>query len=193
MIILSPFACIAYIFIMEKRSFHVVKSNTKGLKKDEDVEIFVNVVLELIEKSEVDSNRIKLEGMLKNYQRTSMADGADLAIIKELSEEGNMADESIDKQAAWYKLLRSIIEQSLKKFTKSPRLRLLLAYILHEKMKNKFKALFELMQAAEMKPNYQEEFSIYRYKMIIEEEMMEVDMRNNNEMNGMDVNQMIQF
>ena len=67
MIILSPFACIAYIFIMEKRSFHVVKSNTKGLKKDEDVEIFVNVVLELIEKSEVDSNRIKLEGMLKNY------------------------------------------------------------------------------------------------------------------------------
>jgi PAS domain S-box-containing protein len=193
MVLLSPFACLAYLFILDKRKFHVIKSNAKGLKKDEDVEIFVNVVLELIEKSDTDSNKIKLEGMLKNYQKNGVADGQELQIIKELTDDGPMGEDNTDKLSAWYRLLRSIIEQSLKKFTKSPRLRLLLAYLQHEKMKNKFKSLFELMQAAEMKPNYQEEFSIYRYKMIIEEEMIEADMRNNNEMNGMDVNQMVQF
>jgi PAS domain S-box-containing protein len=193
MAILCPFACIAYVFIIEKRSFHVIKANVKGLKKDDDVEIFVNVLLSLIEKSEVDSNRIKLEGMLKNYQKNCAADNVDEQILKELTDDGTIMDDNKDKLNAWYRLIKSIIEQSLKKFGKSPRLRLLLAYIQHEKIKNKFKSLFELMQASEMKPNYLEEFSIYRYKLIIEEEMIEMDMRHNNDVNGMDVNQMVLF
>jgi PAS domain S-box-containing protein len=193
MAILCPFACIAYVFIIDKRAFHVIKSNVKSLKKDEDVEIFVNVVLNLIEKSEVDSNKIKLEGMLKNYQKTGSAENTDENILKELTDDGPLMDDNKDKLNAWYRLIKSIVEQSLKKFGKSPRLRLLLAYIQHEKIKNKFKSLFELMQAAEVKPNYLEEFSIYRYKLIIEEEMIEMDMRHNNDVNGMDVNQMVQF
>ena len=132
MVLLSPFACLAYLFILDKRKFHVIKSNAKGLKKDEDVEIFVNVVLELIEKSDTDSNKIKLEGMLKNYQKNGVADGQELQIIKELTDDGPMGEDNTDKLSAWYRLLRSIIEQSLKKFTKSPRLRLLLAYLQHE-------------------------------------------------------------
>lgn len=193
MAILCPFACIAYVFIIEKRSFHVLKANVKGLKKDDDVEIFVNVILGLVEKSEVDSNRIKLEGMLRNYQKNSAVDSPDEAIVKELTDDGTIMDDNKDKLGAWYRLIKSIVEQSLKKFGKSPKLRLLLAYIQHEKIKNKFKSLFELMQAADMKPNYLEEFSIYRYKLIIEEEMIEMDMRHNNDMNGMDVNQMVLF
>lgn len=193
MAILCPFACIAYVFIIDKRAFHVIKSNVKSLKKDEDVEIFVNVVLNLIEKSEIDSNKIKLEGMLKNYQKTGSAENTDENILKELTDDGPLMDDNKHKLNAWYRLIKSIVEQSLKKFGKSPRLRLLLAYIQHEKIKNKFKSLFELMQAAEVKPNYLEEFSIYRYKLIIEEEMIEMDMRHNNDVNGMDVNQMVQF
>jgi PAS domain S-box-containing protein len=191
--LLCPFACIAYVFIIDKRSFHVIKANVKGLKKDEDVEIFVNIVLTLIEKNEVDSNKIKLEGMLKNYQKTAAAENNDETILKELAEDGPLMDDNKDKLEAWYKLIKSIVEQSLKKFGKSSRLRLLLAYIQHQKIKNKFKSLFELMQATEMKPNYLEEFSIFRYKLIIEEEMIEIDMRHNNDVNGMDVNQMVLF
>lgn len=193
MAILCPFACIAYVFIIEKRTFHVIKANVKGLKKDDDVEIFVNVLLGLIEKSEIDSNRIKLEGMLKNYQKNTAAENLDEQIIKELTDDGTIMDDNKDKLNAWYRLIKLIVEQSLKKFGKSPRLRLLLAYIQHEKIKNKFKSLFELMQASEMKPNYLEEFSIFRYKLIIEEEMIEMDMRHNNDVNGMDVNQMVLF
>ena len=190
--LLMPFACAAYLFVVENRKFHVIKTNVKGLKRDEDVEIFVGVVMELVERGEMDTSRLKLEGMLRNYLKNSQGEGADAAVLGDLAKE-NRAEEAGEKTAAWYRLLKSIVEQSLKKFSKSPRLRLLMAYILHQKLKNKFKSLFELMQASEIKPNYQEEFAIYRYSLIIEEEMMEVDLRANNEVGSMDVNQMVQF
>jgi hypothetical protein len=41
----------------------------------------------------------------------------------------------------------------LEKFMKSSRLHLLHSHIQHEKLKNKFKALFELMITEESKPN----------------------------------------
>jgi hypothetical protein len=45
------------------------------------------------------------------------------------------------------------MSDTLDKFPKCPRLHLLNAYIHHEKLKNKFKALFELMLTEENKPN----------------------------------------
>jgi hypothetical protein len=81
---------------------------------------------------------------------------------------------------------------ALDKFPKCPRLHLLNAYIHHEKLKNKFKALFELMLTEENKPNMQEEFSLYRYKNLIEEEMQENDQRNS-EQKGVDVNVIVVF
>ena len=92
----------------------------------------------------------------------------------------------------WYLLIKSIISDSLDRFPKCPRLHLLNAYIHHEKLKNKFKALFELLITEENKPNLQEEFSIYRYKNLIEEEMIENDLRNS-ENKGVDVNVIVQF
>jgi hypothetical protein len=74
-----------------------------------------------------------------------------------------------------YQFIRSIMTDALDRFIKSPRLHLLNSYINHEKLKNKFKALFELMVTEENKPNIQEEFSIYRYKNLIEEELVEND------------------
>jgi len=48
------------------------------------------------------------------------------------------------------------------------------------------------MITEENKPNLQEEFSIYRYKNLIEEEMIENDLRNS-ENKGVDVNVIVQF
>ena len=64
----------------------------------------------------------------------------------------------------WYCFVRSIIIESLEKFTKSSRLHMLNAYLQQEKLRSKFKALFELMITEENKPNLREEFSIFRYK-----------------------------
>ena len=52
----------------------------------------------------------------------------------------------------------------IEKFPKTPKLHMLYAFIQHERLQNKYKALFELMITEENKPNIQEEFSIYRYK-----------------------------
>ncbi len=48
------------------------------------------------------------------------------------------------------------------------------------------------MITEESKPNIQEEFSIYRYKNQIEEEMIENDMRST-ESKGVDVNIIVHF
>lgn len=63
---------------------------------------------------------------------------------------------------------------------------------MQDKLRNKFKALFELMIAEENKPNLQEEFSIYVYKTSIEQEMKESDVKNN-EQKGVDINVIVLF
>ena len=80
-----------------------------------------------------------------------------------------------------------IIAEGLEKFPKSARLHLLNAFTNQEKLKNKFKALFELMITEENKPNVQEEFSIFRYKNLIEEELVDQDLKTQ-ETKGVDVN-----
>ena len=49
------------------------------------------------------------------------------------------------------------------------------------------------MVAEESKPNIQEEFSIFRYKNLIEEEMIENDMRSYENKGGVDVNIIVHF
>ena len=73
-------------------------------------------------------------------------------------------DDNQANKKKWYYFVKGIIIESLEKFAKSPRLHILHAYLQQEKLKNKFKALFELMITEENKPNIQEEFSIFRYK-----------------------------
>jgi hypothetical protein len=53
---------------------------------------------------------------------------------------------------------------SLERFPKSTRLHLLYSYIQQEKMKNKFKALFEITLVRQNKPSLQEDFGAYRFQ-----------------------------
>lgn len=64
----------------------------------------------------------------------------------------------------WYIFMKSLLQESLEKFKKSTKLHILYSYLQHDKLKNKFKALNELMISEETKANIHEEFAIYRYK-----------------------------
>ena len=64
----------------------------------------------------------------------------------------------------WYLFVKTIIQESLEKFKKSTKLHILYAYIQHEKLKNKFKALNEIMISEECRTNISEEFALYRFK-----------------------------
>ena len=67
------------------------------------------------------------------------------------------------------------MREAVRRYPKFSKLHILKAYFLHIKMKNKFRAIFELRIAEESKPTIQEEFLLYRLKMLIEVELLEQD------------------
>ena len=73
-------------------------------------------------------------------------------------------NDNISKGKNFYIFIKCVLVDALEKFHKSCRLHILHSYLQHEKLKNKFKSLFELMITEENKPSLPEEFSIYRYK-----------------------------
>jgi len=66
-----PFAAYSFVIILERRKFNIMKSNLNNLKKDEDIEIYFNIVREYVELRERDYYRMKLEGLLKYYSKNS--------------------------------------------------------------------------------------------------------------------------
>jgi hypothetical protein len=72
------------------------------------------------------------------------------------------------KTMRWYLLIRSLLWDGVERFPKSARLHLLNAFIHQDKLKNKFKALHELMRTEESRPTFQQDFLIYRFKHQIE-------------------------
>lgn len=59
----------------------------------------------------------------------------------------------------------------LKKFKRSAKLRIVYAFFLLERLNNKKKALEELSIAEELNPLFDEQFLIYRYKKMIEDQL----------------------
>lgn len=72
----------------------------------------------------------------------------------------------------------------IKKFPNNTALRISYAFFLLEKMHSKQQALQELTQAEQNKPSFDEQFIIFRYKKILEDEIAE---RQNDGQGGLDV------
>ncbi|EAR83936.2 PAS domain S-box protein (macronuclear) [Tetrahymena thermophila SB210] len=204
MFITLPFICVVYQMILVKRNNSYMTKQIKNFKKDLEIENYINILLNLIESRDQAYPSIQLEGVLK-YHIKYCNKASDQCFCRTFSsmkedddEEGNLNaqtlnyGESNQKTKNWYLFLRSIIADAIDRFPKSAKLHLLHAYILQGKLQNKFKSLFALMFACECKPNFQEEFSIYRYKHIIEEEMVENDVRTQ-ESKGIEVNSIVNF
>jgi PAS domain S-box-containing protein len=191
LIVGAPFISATYLKILEAKKWSLMTTEFKALKKDEDVEMYIIVLLGLIEHRETPTKRIQLEGLLKLHVKNCSKKEED-CICLTLTRDNLKEDDAPDKQRMWYLFVRSVIDDGIEKFPKTPRLHMAHAFISHEKLKNKYKALFELMKTEENKPNIQEEFSIYRYKNLIEEEMVEYDLRST-ETKGIDVNVIVHF
>lgn len=130
-----------------------------------------------------------LEGLLKYHVKHCIKKEGECACYS-LSRDYVKDEEAPEK--LWYTWIKHIIVDVLERFPKSTRLHMLYAYIQREKLQNKFKALFEMMITEENKPNVEEDFSIFSYKNVIEEEMIENDARNS-ESKGVDVNIIVDF
>lgn len=69
-----------------------------------------------------------------------------------------------ENEKNWYLLIKNLLQESIEKFRKSTKLHILYSFLQHDKLKNKFKALNELMISEETKATISEEFTLYRYK-----------------------------
>jgi len=90
-----------------------------------------------------------------------------------------------ERLALYIQLLYKTYSEGVAKFPKDVALRISYAFFLFEKMHNRQQALQELLQAELNKPSIDEEFIIFRYKKIIEDEIAES--KNEANQGGMDV------
>lgn len=63
---------------------------------------------------------------------------------------------------AWFEFLSIILLEAIKKNPKSTQLKLLIAYIYYYKLKNKWKAVYSLIDMSNEKPSVMEQFSAIR-------------------------------
>jgi PAS domain S-box-containing protein len=185
----SPFIAFTVAAIVNKRRKIYRKLNLKSLNKDTEVEMYITNIISLVEDRESPRKRMALEGLLKLHMKTcSKRDST--CVCASLINDYVKEEEPSEKE--WYLWVKQILLDSLEKFPKSSRLHILYAYVQREKLKNKFKALFEIMIADENKPTIEEEFSIHRYKNIIEEAIIDSDNKIS-ENKGVNVNIIVDF
>jgi len=184
-----PFFAYAVITIIERRKVIYRRLLIKNFQKDNDVEMYINVIFNLIQNRDKPQSRMALEGLLKYHVKHCNKKENECACYP-LSRDFSKDEEAPEK--LWYTWIKHLISDALDRIPKSTRLHMLYAYVQREKLHNKFKALYEMMITEENKPNMEEEFSIFSYKNVIEEEMIENDARNS-ESKGVDVNVLVDF
>jgi len=184
-----PFAAYATIHIIERRAVSFRQTILKNLNKDTDVEMYLNTIFNLIENRDKPDSRMALEGLVKFHIKHCPKKDTE-CVCYSLSKDYMKDEEAHEK--LWYTLIKSIIVDVLDKYPKSARLHLLYAYVQREKLNNKFKALFEIMIARDNKPSVEQEFAIYRYRSLIEEEIIDDDSKTS-ETKGIDVNIIVHF
>ncbi|KAL4466115.1 hypothetical protein ABPG74_004352 [Tetrahymena malaccensis] len=196
-----PFISISIIFLMKYKESRVLSQTMKHFKKDTDFEYYLTLVIGLIENRSNPEDCIQLDGALKFHARycTKVQDVncncQSLILDKEDDVQilqNNTNQISFSNNVKWYNFVKFLLLDSFDKFQKSTRLHLFNSYIQHAKLNNKFKSLLELMYTSELKPNIQEEFSIYSYNNIIEDELKENDLRNT-ENKTIEINSIVQF
>lgn len=62
----------------------------------------------------------------------------------------------------WYEFLVAILLEAIRRNPKSTQLKLLIAYIYYFKLKNKWKAVYSLIDMSNDKPSIMEQFSAIR-------------------------------
>ncbi|EGR33302.1 PAS domain S-box family protein [Ichthyophthirius multifiliis] len=185
-----PFIWSFYNSLINYRNLYMMRKSIKSFKTDQEVEMYINILIEMIENRENPQTRIILEGILKFHSRQCFKEGC---FCHQFLMDDTKEEEVQILQKKWYIFLKNIIEDMLEKFNKSSRLHLLHSYIQNEKLKNKFKALIELMIIIqELKPNIQQEFQVFRFCYLIEEEIIENDQKGG-EGKSVDVNKIVLF
>lgn len=144
--------------VWSKRASWAITRGIKNSKGESDVEQLILILIKLIERRDRSACYLRLQGFLA-FHASSCLEQENNCPCRELrtdkdSEEMNVEDNKKDHQ--WYLLIKYLIKEALLKFPRSSRLRLLLAHIEYNKLKQVWLAIYSLRMIPELKPSIQE-------------------------------------
>jgi PAS domain S-box-containing protein len=170
--------------------------NVNKFQNGEEIQNQIRYILKLISWQATNRNAaILLDGYIEIHKQTCNKDDCPLKqkVVKNsrLTKSLLNNDENLnEKYALLIQLLYKMYFYGIKKFPNNTSLRISYAFFLLEKMHSKQQALQELGQAEQNKPPFDEQFIIFRYKKIIEDEIAE---SQNEGTGGLDVVSEIAF
>jgi len=153
--------------------------NVNKFQSGQEVRDQIRYLLKLIEWQSTNRNSaILLDGYIEIHKQSCNQDDCPLKqkVVKNNRFTKNLMsqDETLnEKYALLIQLLYKMYSQGIKKFPNNTSLRIAYAFFLLEKMQSKQQALQELTSAEQNKPPFDEQFVIFRYKKIIEDEIAE--------------------
>jgi PAS domain S-box-containing protein len=165
--------------------------NSNRFKNGLEIQKQARYVYKLMQMEASNKNaKVLLKGYIEVHKKSCNKD--DCPLRQKMMKNNRFAktlmtrDENMNERLALYiQLLYKTYSEGVAKFPKDVSLRISYAFFLFEKMHNRQQALQELFQAELNKPSIDEEFIIFRYKKIIEDEIAES--KNEANQGGMDV------
>jgi PAS domain-containing protein len=160
---------IAIIITLNGNKLGVLLTNINKFQRGEKVQTQVRYFLELVDKKDTDRDcKALLKGYIHLYEETCTSE--ECALKKYIS----CLKSNIDTIVFLYQHAEQIYQNGISKFPNCTSLRLSYAFFLLERMNKKQQANLELNNASKYNPRFEEQFIIYRYKKLIEENSTEV-------------------
>ncbi|CAD8043447.1 unnamed protein product [Paramecium primaurelia] len=177
----------------QNEQYEILMTNLTTCQQPQQIYNLTNFLLQLQYESQNDqTSGLVIDGFLDHHKITCIRDDCHLK-LKGLPNyrrnkiglnDSNLLERDIDLSIVLYQMYLN----QTKKFQNCIKLRLRFAIYLYEKMKQKQNALIELQAIEQLFPKFDEEFIIYRFKKLIEDEL------NSNEGYGsFDIGNELQF
>ena len=136
------------------------------IQKGEKLQKQIKFFLELIDKKEFDrDSKIILQGYITIYEESCNIQ--ECALKKYIY---NLEFNNIDTIGFLIQHAETLYQNGISKFPSCTSLRITYAFFLLERLNKKQQANIELINAEKYKPSFEEQFMIYRYKKMIEEQ-----------------------
>ncbi|CAD8157654.1 unnamed protein product [Paramecium octaurelia] len=167
----------------EKMHLDLLLLNLNKVQDPDQVLHLTNHLLKLLYKSQQQQNySLLLDGFLEIHKATCTRDDCYLKQKKQINQrqqkplfkEGTVTERDVDILM----VIGQIYFHQIKKFPNELNLRIRYSFFLLDNMKQRQQALNELIQAETLCPSLDNEFTIFRYKYIVEYEMNAVQNEN---------------
>ena len=161
---------IIIISLSEDRGLTLLMTNINKFEKGEKVQKQIRHYLELVDKKDIDrESKTILKGYIFLYEENCAL--PDCALKKYIY---NYNTNNIETIAFLMQHAEPLYQSGISKFPNCTSLRISYAFFLLERLNKKQQANIELVNAEKYSPKFDEQFIIYRYKKLIEEQSTEV-------------------